>query len=526
MEARAPSTGAQLENSLAHLAASRLSLQLPEWDAGGWPLTDLDLKVEEGASLAVMASRAGIASGLLRALGGELSPERGGVLLHGRELRLPDGGIVSVGRLPRCGRMRTVAGYLCQAADLTIGRRLTRQARDRWVAHNLRLVGAEDLAGLRISRLSDHGAARIQLAYALTTDAPLLFLDHLFDHLDERARKQCMDLLLEIQSRSTCTLVLATDDVEQAILFSDRVLCLTVEEGRITPHLAEVDLLHPRARVDLARGTHAQELVATVRGLLGRRTANDGEHLAAVTGAPLAPETSAVVDMAEWVASRAPRGGKVLEKQHLSLGFLPLIDCAPLAVALEEGFFEAAGLRVTLSRESSWSNVQDKVALGLLDGAQMLAAMPLAAAIDQGSAPLVTALGLGRNGNAVTVSTALFERLGLSGDLPADALQAVQALRAEVDRRRAERRRHLVFAMVGPHSSHNYLLRYWLGCGGIDPDRDIKLVVVPPPQMVNYLGAGMIDGFCVGEPWNTAATEEGIARTQLTTSQIWTTHFD
>ena len=169
-----------------------------------------------------------------------------------------------------------------------------------------------------------------------------------------------------------------------------------------------------------------------------------------------------------------------------------MVDCAPLAIALEEGFFEAAGLSVRLSRESSWSNVSDKVALGLLDGAQMLSAQPLASAMAPNATPIVTALALGRNGNAVTVSNELYARLvGDDEEAPVpDALDLARALADEVERRRRGKRRQIALAVVSPHSTHNYLLRYWLACGGVDPESDVRMLIVPPQQMVGYLGAG------------------------------------
>ena len=233
-----------------------------------------------------------------------------------------------------------------------------------------------------------------------------------------------------------------------------------------------------------------------------------------------------MIQLADWVSTQSQRTGKRLEKTELALGFVPLVDCAPLAIALEEGFFEAAGLSVRLSRESSWSNVSDKVALGLLDGAQMLAAQPLATAMTPNATPIVTALSLGRNGNAITVSNELHRRL--AGDdedaPPPDALQAARGLADEVARRRRGKRRQLVLAVVSPYSTHNYLLRYWLACGGVDPERDVRMLVVPPQQMVGYLGAGMIDGFCAGEPWNSVAEADGLGRVLVASRQVWDNH--
>lgn len=214
----------------------------------------------------------------------------------------------------------------------------------------------------------------------------------------------------------------------------------------------------------------------------------------------------------------------LLEKTALTLGFIPLTDCAPLVIAREHGHFAKYGLEVTLSKETSWANIRDKVALGILDGAQMLAPMPLAMTLGIGPIhkPMVTAFTLDLNGNAITVSNALYERM-LHADAAAMARRPVSAsaLKAVITADRAAGRPPLTFAMVFPESTHNYELRYWMAAAGIDPDRDVRLVVVPPPQMVGQMERGNIDGYCVGEPWNALAVQAGIGRTLITKYEIW-----
>jgi len=501
---------------MAHLQASRLGLVLPDADGKTWPVWDFDLSVVDGATLAIVGGRPGLASALLQILSGERPPQFGCVLLDGREYGAADTRVtVARRRYPGWGWQR-VDRRVSQAVRDGTARKLSRVEVARWTRHNLQLVDLEDLAGRRLRGLSAGALARVELARALATEAPVLCLDHLFDGLSGTARNQCVDALLDLQARLTRSLIVATDDLEQAVLFADRVLCLDGVDGRIVTREFDVDLLRPRARPDLARDPAARRLLDS----LYKR--NEAGAIGAVPEMAR-PETSVVV-MSEWVDARPTAGGKRIEKPAVTLGFLPLIDCAPLAIALEEGFFKAAGLSVSLSRESSWRNVEDKVALGLLDGAQMLAAMPLAARLDPNATPIISAMSLGRNGNGITVSRSLFDRLGLFANTAIEASTAAWALGREVARRRDRRERRIVFGMVAPHSSHNYLLRYWLACGGIDPDQDVELVVVPPSEMVAYLAAGMIDGFCVGEPWNTVAADEGVGRPLLATWQVWNNH--
>lgn len=206
---------------------------------------------------------------------------------------------------------------------------------------------------------------------------------------------------------------------------------------------------------------------------------------------------------------------------ELRLGFIPLTDCAPLIASQAQGFFEDEGLAVELVREASWATVRDKVAVGALDGAHMLAPMALATAAEDPRRAVLAPLALNRNGSAITVSTALSEALGgVTADLAGSPPSAAR-LQAVIAERRARGDGPLTFAVVFPYSMHNYLLRYWLAQGGIDPDRDVRLVVIPPPRMVERMRAGEVDGFCVGAPWNAVAELEGVGRILAASSQLW-----
>jgi ABC-type nitrate/sulfonate/bicarbonate transport system substrate-binding protein len=213
-----------------------------------------------------------------------------------------------------------------------------------------------------------------------------------------------------------------------------------------------------------------------------------------------------------------------LEKTRLTLGFIPLNDCAPLVIALEKGFFAAQGLTVELSKETSWANIRDKVAIGVLDGAQMLAPMPLEASLGLGpiGKPMVTAFSFGLNGNAITVSEELHHRMlriDPAGTQPRP--RSADTLRSLLRECKEKGEPPLTFGIVYPFSCHNYQLRYWLAAAGIHPDRDLNLEVVPPSQMVGRLRDGRLDGFCVGEPWNSMAVREGIGWVPITGYEIW-----
>jgi len=251
----------------------------------------------------------------------------------------------------------------------------------------------------------------------------------------------------------------------------------------------------------------------------------------APTAAPgdQAPEPSAAVDKA--------LKGLELEKPNLKLGFIKLTDCAPLVIAKEKGFFAEEGLNVELEAQANWKILLDRVISGELDGAHMLAGQPIGATIGFGTqAEVVTAYSMDLNGNAITVSNAVWAEMqkhdpALRAEAPPHPISAKALLPVVMERKSAGT--PLRLGMVFPVSTHNYELRYWLAAGGIHPgfysatdtrgviDGDVEISVTPPPQMPATLEAGTIQGYCVGEPWNQQAVMRGIGVPVVTDYEIW-----
>jgi NitT/TauT family transport system ATP-binding protein len=198
---------------------------------------------------------------------------------------------------------------------------------------------------------------------------------------------------------------------------------------------------------------------------------------------------------------------------RLRIGFIPLADAAALIVAADRGFAAAEGLDIELVREVSWSNVRDKLNIGLFDAAHLIAPIAIASSLGIGhvKVPIVAPFGLGVNGNAITVSPSLHAAIKAEaeGDL-VDPMVSARALKRVVERRRARGEEPLTLGMTFPFSTHNYHIRFWMASGGVDPDEDVRLVVLPPPYMVDSLASGHVDGFCVGAPWNSVAVDLGI----------------
>ncbi|MEI3856271.1 MULTISPECIES: CmpA/NrtA family ABC transporter substrate-binding protein [unclassified Ensifer] len=208
-------------------------------------------------------------------------------------------------------------------------------------------------------------------------------------------------------------------------------------------------------------------------------------------------------------------------RHEITAGFLPLLDSALLIVAKEKGFANVEQVDLTLVRERSWATVRDRLAVGHFEVAHILAPMPIACNLGlTAPAPrMIVPMALGLGGNAVTVSGGLWWQMvdnGATADL--DARSSGGALRQVITQRTEERLR---FGVVHPYSAHNYELRYWLAASGIDPEREVEIVTLPPADMGNALKDGTIDGYCAGEPWNTFGVLKRGAHLATVKAAIW-----
>lgn len=204
----------------------------------------------------------------------------------------------------------------------------------------------------------------------------------------------------------------------------------------------------------------------------------------------------------------------------ISISFLPLTDCAVIAVAHEKGFAEDQGIGLDLIRDVSWATIRDRLIYGQAQAAHLLS--PLAVAVSLGltqhRARIAAPFKLSVNGNAIAFSRAFAGAIG--GDPVQRVLDpAATAQRIKTAIPRLPRRP--VLGIVHRFSCHALALRYWLGYAGIDPDSDVDLRVIPPPLLADALASGEIDGFTAGEPWNSAAVDNGHAEIVATGSRIW-----
>lgn len=204
------------------------------------------------------------------------------------------------------------------------------------------------------------------------------------------------------------------------------------------------------------------------------------------------------------------------EQPNVSFGFIALTDCAPIVIAHEKGFFAKYGINATVKKGASWAAIRDMLSSGDIQSTHMLIGMPFASTIGLGGTtpkPMIIPWMLNRNGQAITLSN------DFKGKVGADP----KALKPLVDAAKAKRA-PLTFAMTFPPGTHAMWMRYYLAAGGINPDSDVSLVTIPPPQMVANMKVGKMDGFCVGEPWNARAISDKIGYTSVTTQDMWKDH--
>jgi nitrate/nitrite transport system substrate-binding protein len=204
------------------------------------------------------------------------------------------------------------------------------------------------------------------------------------------------------------------------------------------------------------------------------------------------------------------------EVKDLKFGIIALTDCSPLVIAHEKKLFEKYGIHSTIAKGASWAAIRDSLSNGELQATHMLIGMPIASTmglLGSPRKPMVIPWLLNRNGQAITLKAAL------KGKVKDDP----KALKPFVDQARAAGK-PLTFAMTFPPGTHAMWMRYYLGAGGIHPDRDVALVTIPPPQMVANMKVEKMDGYCVGEPWNARAIADGVGFTAISTQDMWKDH--
>ena len=267
---------------------------------------------------------------------------------------------------------------------------------------------------------------------------------------------------------------------------------------------------------DLTRRKFLEGMGATATGM-------------ALSSCAISSDRSAKGLTAEAAAVEPIVDPKTLEKPNLTVGYVPVNDCAPFAIAWKKGFFRKYGLNVKLNREASWATSRDGVIFGRTDAAPVVSGAVTNARIGaEGArhAPLCAAMTIHRHGNAMTMNRAMWEA-GLrpwreyNGDLEAFG----RDLRNYFDKLPAEQR---VWAVVLSSAIYEYFVRYLSAAAGVDPLKEFRIIIIPPPQMVTNVRIGAMQAYMVAEPWNTRAItgNEGVGFTFAQGKEIWLGHPD
>ncbi len=204
------------------------------------------------------------------------------------------------------------------------------------------------------------------------------------------------------------------------------------------------------------------------------------------------------------------------ESTNIRFGIIALTDCSSIVMAHELGLFKKYGIESTISKEASWAAIRDKLSIGENHATHMLYGMPYASTmglLGSPKKPMIIPWAINHNGQGITLHLKYLKQ----GVKKPDQLKPL----VEEARKKGQ---PMTFAMTFPPGTHAMWMRYWLGAGGINPDRDVSLITIPPPQMVANLKVDKMDGLCVGEPWNARAIFDNIGYTVITSQQIWKDH--
>jgi nitrate/nitrite transport system substrate-binding protein len=204
------------------------------------------------------------------------------------------------------------------------------------------------------------------------------------------------------------------------------------------------------------------------------------------------------------------------EVSTMKFGMIALTDCSSIVIAHEKGLFKKFGINSVVAKGANWAAIRDSLSSGDIQATHMLIGMPIASTmglLGSPKKPMIIPWLLNRNGQSITLKEAW------KGKIVDDP----KALKPFVEKAKALGE-PLTFAMTFPPGTHAMWMRYFLGAGGINPDKDVALITIPPPQMVANMRVGKMDGYCVGEPWNARAIADGIGFSSMNTQDIWKDH--
>ena len=464
-------------------------------------LKDIDLEIAEGEFISLIGHSGCGKSTLLNLMAGLDQANTGGILMDNRQVTDPGPDRMVVFQNYSLLPWQTVRQNIALAVNNVMRDASEAERRER-IDNSIHMVGLAHAADKQPGELSGGMKQRVAIARALAIRPKLLLLDEPFGALDALTRGNLQQQLMEICQQSGVTTVMVTHSVDEALLLSDRVVCLTNGPAAGIGQILKVNLPRPRQRLEVMEHPDYYRLRSELINFLQqqRRLKQHRQTLSANLAAfeaaeptPTAPTTA-------------------MAQRKLRIGYLPGLDVAPLAVGMERGFFRERDIQVIPVVFHRWQQMEEQLRAGDLDVAITSASAPLALALGlngQPAWPAITPMTVTRSGNAICLARRL-------RDLGIQSLEDLATLKG--------REWPLRLAIGQKGSMQELLLRHWLASGGIDPDRDVEFQTLSPLAIQAALLAGEIDGFIAGRYRVAKSVEAGLAFVLATDLDIWSGH--
>ena len=453
-------------------------------------LKNIHLDVAEGEFISLIGHSGCGKSTLLNLMAGLSQASSGGVLMSGREVTEPGPDRMVVFQNYSLLPWQTVRQNIALAVNNVMASSSAQERNER-IDSSIQLVGLSQASNKYPAELSGGMKQRVAIARALALRPKVLLLDEPFGALDALTRGNLQQQLMQICQQAGVTTVMVTHDVDEALLLSDRVICLSNGPAAGIGQILNVDLPRPRQRLEVMEHPDYYRLRSELINFLQQQRR-----------------------LKQRKQQRQRLSSPIQETQScIRLGYLPGLDVAPLAMAMERGLLKAAQLELRPIAFDRWQTLEDRLINGELDVAITSATTPLALTMGLHGAepwPAITPMTVTRSGNALCLARR-FRDMGIT-DL------------ASFAERIKGREWPLRIAVAQQGNMQELLLRHWLASGGIDPDRDVELIGLSPLAMEATLLAGEIDGFIAGRYRVAKALDAGLVDVLATDLDIWSDH--
>ena len=492
---------------MSYLTVDDVTQTFPIADGGTYvALKDIDLSVQEGEFISLIGHSGCGKSTLLNLLAGLSQASRGGILINGRQVIDPGPDRMVVFQNYSLLPWQSVRQNVALAVNRVLRQSSAGERAER-VRQALAMVGLEQAADRYPAELSGGMKQRVAIARALSIRPSLLLLDEPFGALDALTRGNLQQQLMQICQESGVTTVMVTHDVDEALLLSDRIVCLTNGPEARIGQIVSVPFERPRSRLQVMEHPGYYGLRSELIGFLQQQRRLRQRR------AELERQAEQVRSQESRAAASPVRGPVCALPEPTRIGFLPGLDVAPLALALERQLFDPQAVQLRPVAFNSWEQLEQGLRDGEIDVAITPATTPLRLSLGlDGRAPwpAITPMTVSRNGNALCIARALVEQ----------NVSDRASLRQWLD----QRQEPLRVAVPERHGMTELLLRHWLAGGGIDISNRVRFEAMWPVVMEGSLRKHQIDAFIAGRYRVAAAVQERHGQVLASDRDIWEDH--